>query len=97
MSFAFSRDGELTAESRTLFEGCDLLVHEAFMPDENVAGHGNAHDVIAYAAEHGIADLRLVHLDWQIRRTAGFDAIVAAGTADGVNVRIAEDGDVIEL
>lgn len=62
--FAISGDGELTEDTKKLFEGVDLLVHEAFFIDNpNAKNHATAKQVVDYAIEKGIPEVKLVHIN----------------------------------
>lgn len=47
--FAFSGDGALSDASRTLYEHCSVLVHEAYKFNESRTGHASAKDVFDFA------------------------------------------------
>jgi ribonuclease Z len=66
-TLCYSGDGMFTTESRTLFQGCDLLIHEAYTLEERMTIHGNIHDVVAMAGECQVGRLALVHLKRTLR------------------------------
>jgi ribonuclease BN (tRNA processing enzyme) len=65
--FCYSGDGQFTDESRALFAGADLLVHEAYSFDPSPV-HGDFPGVIRMAAEENVSRLALVHIKRQVRR-----------------------------
>lgn len=64
--FCYSGDGQFTDESRALFAGADLLVHEAYSFDLSPI-HGDFPGVIRMAAEQSVGRLALVHIQRKIR------------------------------
>jgi ribonuclease BN (tRNA processing enzyme) len=78
--FCYSGDGQCTDESRALFAGANLLVHEAYSFDPS-AVHGDLPGVIRMAADQNVSRLALVHIQRKIRREQGervraLDAVV---------------------
>jgi len=65
--FCYSGDGQFTDESRALFAGADLLVHEAYSFDPSPI-HGDFAGVIGMAAELSVRQLALVHVKRNVRR-----------------------------
>lgn len=61
--FCYSGDGAPTAETRELFAGAHLLVHECYAAADPMPGHGSAATVIALAEAVGVETLCLVHLE----------------------------------
>ncbi|GIU68972.1 MAG: ribonuclease Z [Candidatus Woesearchaeota archaeon] len=62
--FAISGDGELTEDTKKLFEDVDLLVHEAFfINNQNAKNHATAKQVVDYAIEKGIPEVKLVQIN----------------------------------
>jgi ribonuclease Z len=68
--FCYSGDGQFTDESRELFTGADLLVHEAYSFDPSPI-HGDLTGVIRMAAERSVSRIALVHLKRNVRREEG--------------------------
>jgi ribonuclease BN (tRNA processing enzyme) len=78
--FCYSGDGQFTDESRALFAGADLLVHEAYSFEPSPI-HGDFAGVIGMAAEQNVRRLALVHIQRKVRREQGeriraLDAVV---------------------
>jgi len=66
-TFCYSGDGQFTDESRALFVGADLLVHEAYSFDASPV-HGDFPGVIRMATQQSVRRLALVHIQRKIRR-----------------------------
>jgi len=58
----YSGDGGPTAETRELYRGATLLVHECFAPAGPRPGHADAETLLALADELEVGTLALVHL-----------------------------------
>ena len=89
---AYSGDGDSTEESRKLFEGVDLLAHEAYKREEKVLGHGNMKGVREFVEKLKLKRVDLVHLDRNTRREKKENRAYIEGWAS-----IPEPGDVREL
>jgi ribonuclease Z len=87
--FCYSGDGRFTDESRALFAGADLLVHEAYSFDSSPL-HGDFPGVIGMAAEQNVGQLALVHIRRDVRREQG-ERIAALGAV------VPEPGDRLVL
>jgi len=97
VSLGISGDGGLTDDTRSLFQPCQYLIHEAFGFEEAMKGHTTAREVIEYA--HTMPELKLlalVHLqrDERISRTTDYQKINESETFE---VTIPSPGDVITL
>jgi ribonuclease BN (tRNA processing enzyme) len=70
----YSGDGIPTDETRALFEGADLLVHECYWPKGNDHGHANVGELMPMARDLQVKNLALLHLGFdqkeRIRRAA---------------------------
>ena len=68
-SFAISGDGSLTDESKKLFQGIDLLIHEGFdiLKDSYGTNHASVKDVVNYAIEAEIPSVAIIHANRQER------------------------------
>ena len=91
--FAYSGDGRPTRESRALFQGADLLMHECYslepLPDE--AGHCSLDVCAEMAATLSLGQLLLYHIR-EDQRTA-----VTAASAAIPGVSVADTGVVVEI
>lgn len=63
----FSGDGNFTEESRDLYFGADLLIHEAYNLDEKTHNHSNIVDVLEMAKSNWVKKLALVSLRGDLR------------------------------
>ena len=88
-AFCYSGDGQFTPESRALFSGADLLVHEAYSFDPSPV-HGDFPGVIQMASEESVRQLAVVHIKRNVRREQG-DRVRNLG------VTVPEPGDRIVL
>lgn len=70
-TFCYSGDGMFTDASRALFEGADLLLHEAFSFEES-AGHADIPRLIEMAEQVGVKHLVLTHVQRDVRRSSLF-------------------------
>jgi ribonuclease BN (tRNA processing enzyme) len=87
--FCYSGDGQFTDESRELFTGADLLVHEAYSFDPSPV-HGDFPGVIGMAAEQRVSKVALVHIQRKVRREQG-ERIAALAAV------VPEPGDILVL
>ena len=65
--FCYSGDGQFTEESRALFTGADLLVHEAYSFEPSPI-HGDFDGVVRMARDQKVRELALVHVKRTVRR-----------------------------
>ncbi len=86
--FAISGDGELTEDTKKLFEGVDLLVHEAFYVDNPEAkNHATAKQVVEYAIDKGIPEVKLVHINrHELKKKKEINSLI--NFAEKHNVRV---------
>lgn len=75
----YSGDGAVSAASRDLYRGADLLFHEAF-DFEAAPVHATVGSVLAMAGEAGVRRLALMHVRRGLRRQRArlFEAMLAA-------------------
>jgi ribonuclease Z len=66
-AFCYSGDGMFTPQGRELFQGANLLVHEAFSMQESPV-HGDIPNLVRMAEEQQVEELLLVHLQRTLRR-----------------------------
>jgi len=67
-AICLSGDGGFTGQSRALYEGADLLFHEAYSFEQRNS-HAHAEEVVAMAVEAGVKRLALTHIERNVRRT----------------------------
>ena len=61
-TIAYSGDGGMTEQTRKLFNGCDLLIHESYFLKTEGANHENVKNLIEYCKNGEVKRLALVHL-----------------------------------
>ena len=84
--FAISGDGALSGQSRELFSGVGLLIHEGFSILGDVGeNHASAEQVVRYAAESNIGEVAIVHVNRQERKKSE-DIHKLEGMADELGV-----------
>jgi ribonuclease Z len=66
-AFCYSGDGMFTDDSRLLFTGADVLLHEAYKFEES-ATHADIPRLIAMAEEIGVKHLVLTHVQRSVRK-----------------------------
>lgn len=66
-TFCYSGDGMFTPESRELFHGSDLLLHEAYAFQESPV-HADIPRLIAMAEDAGVRHLVLTHVQRNVRK-----------------------------
>lgn len=70
-SICYSGDGMFTEATARLYEGTDLLIHEAYVMESNLPGHSGVKEVVAMARKLGVRSLALTHLQQELRREKG--------------------------
>lgn len=70
LSFSISGDGALSNESRELYRGTDLLIHEGFFVDKASKTHASIQEVVDFAIAEKIPKVGIVHIN-QIERKEG--------------------------
>jgi len=89
---AYSGDGNITPETEELFQGADLLVHEAYRREDEIEGHGNMKGVKELAKKLQLKQVDLVHLNRNTRKERKENEAYIQGWAS-----IPEPGDTREL
>jgi ribonuclease Z len=99
-SVAYSGDGALTEESKNMYDGVDLLVHEAYALTPQSLHHGTIPNLLDMMKEIKIGKLALVHMN-RYERLENMDEIKrlisSKGFKYGENVLIPEDGYEMEI
>lgn len=67
-TMCYSGDGTPTEKAIEMYRGSDLLIHEAYLYDTKVEGHGCVVDLIDMAKGNDISKLALTHLKRNYRR-----------------------------
>lgn len=74
VSLGISGDGGLTTDTRSLFQNCQYLIHEAFGYEDAVKGHTTALEVLEYARTiQQLKVLALVHIQRHEREERAVD------------------------
>ncbi|MCI0616341.1 MBL fold metallo-hydrolase [bacterium] len=94
--YAYSGDGNFNPNTRVLYRGCDLLVHEAYYLDTQSKSHAQISEVIPMAREEGVKRLCLTHLQRDIRRNKSTE-IQKLIVDSGLEVLIPEVGEILEI
>jgi len=94
-TFCYSGDGMFTDESRALFGGADLLLHEAFSFEES-AVHADIPRLIEMAEQVQVKHLVLTHVQRGVRRSSLF-VRRCADLKSNVRVTLGTPGAVFDL
>lgn len=94
--YAYSGDGNFNANTRVLYRGCDLLVHETYYFDTQSKSHAQISEVIPMAREEGVKRLCLTHLQRDIRRNKSAEIRMLIAES-GLEVLIPEVGEILEI
>jgi ribonuclease BN (tRNA processing enzyme) len=78
-SVCYSGDGDMTADSRALFQNADIVFHEAYSFEKSPV-HGEINEVLAMGGACGVRKLALMHVQRNVRRDRArlFEAMLAA-------------------
>jgi len=95
-SVCYSGDGNYNGRTEELYEGSDLVIHEAFLLDKRTTAHGCITDVVEMAKRNGVGCLALTHLDRNFRRHE-LDKARRLVQGGDVKVIIPEPGDTYNL
>jgi len=90
----YSGDGAITGEARHLYNGADLLIHEAYS-FEQLPVHADIENVIATARQQRVKRVALTHIQRDLRRDIA-RVQEAAQQATDIDVIIPEPGDVLK-
>lgn len=93
-AFCYSGDGMFTDESKELYNGADLLVHESFTVEERVENHGNVRDVADLMDGLGVKKFAAVHLRSDVRRESDVEKYIDNRDED---IILPSEGDVLEF
>jgi ribonuclease BN (tRNA processing enzyme) len=96
-SLFYSGDGKPTPETLELARGADLVIHEAFLLEEEWAGHGTVKGCIQFARKADAAALALVHIQRDERRKRLEEIRRVGRSVEGLRVIVPEMGDVVDL
>lgn len=69
----FSGDGRPTLQAKEMARGCDLMIHEGFLLEGQIHGHGSVKECLDFAREAEAKKLAIVHLQRDERRRVETD------------------------
>lgn len=96
--FAISGDGELTPDTKELFQGLDILIHEAFMVEKYFKGHSSIKEVVDFAKESNIPEVYLVHTNrFELQKKDEIKKIVDDAEKKGIKVYRPNDFHTLQL
>lgn len=99
-SVAYSGDGSITEDSKKMYDGVDLLVHEAYGINARALNHGTTPSLLDMMREIKIGKVAFVHMN-RYERMGKMEEIKEfisnRGFKFGKDVLIPEDGDEIEI
>ncbi len=96
-SIYYSGDGRPTAKALELAQGCDLVIHEAFVMDDPPAGHGSVQGCIDFAKEARASRLALVHIQREKRPMLHQKIVQLCERNPGLEIILPAPGDVLDL
>jgi len=97
-SFAISGDGSLTEESKALYQGVDLLVHEGFFVDVSSQNHASIEEVVDFAISERIPQVAIVHVNQSEReKKSKIRGLVEKASEKGVSVFFPNDGENVSF
>jgi len=92
-SIYYSGDGKSTPESMALAKGCELIIHESFLMDTEIHGHGTVMGSIDLAKKCQVPNLALVHIQRRERKDVIKRVATLAKSQSKLNVMVPEPGD----
>ena len=96
-SFVISGDGSLTTQTKDLFNGVDLLIHEGFNIIKPIReNHSSIKQIIDYAVSAKIPRVAIVHINRQERtKNISIADICYFAKDKGINLFLPEDHDYL--
>ncbi len=94
--FFYSGDGRSTAKTQILAKNCDLVVHEAYLPEDELENHGSVSACLDFASRANVRNLALVHLQRNVRELVKRQ-IVELQRSSAFQIFIPEPGDRLDL
>jgi ribonuclease BN (tRNA processing enzyme) len=88
----YSGDGMFTKETEKLYENTDLLIHEAYLYDEERVGHASIVNLIKMAENNNVKCLALTHLNRNFRKKE-LSGIKEKIASDEIKVIIPQPGE----
>ena len=93
-SLCYSGDGGPTEETRKLFEGCDVLIHECYSRSAQGPNHASAEELIPMATTLGVGALYLLHLSANEKPNI---RELVQGSRSAFTIKIPKPGDSLDL
>ncbi len=92
----YSGDGMFTNETEKLYENTDLLIHEAYLYNEEKVGHASIVGLVKMAGNNNVKCLALTHINRFLRKN-GLEKIKDEISGDKVKVIIPQPGEEYNL
>lgn len=96
-SVYYSGDGKATPECVALAKGCQLIIHESFLMDTEIHGHGTVMGSIDLAKKCRVPNLALVHIHRRERSKVIKRVKEFKQSQNRLNVMVPEPGDKVTL
>ncbi|MDR3568156.1 MAG: ribonuclease Z [Syntrophobacteraceae bacterium] len=96
-SVFYSGDGLSTAETLSLAQGADLVIHEAFRIEQEFPGHSTVSSCVSFARRANVCRLALVHVERNERRLRREDILQMIAKISDFDIFLPEPGDWLEI
>ena len=96
-SVFYSGEGRPTEKTLILAKNCDLIVHEAYMLDTLIRGHGTLDGCLDFARKTHAKALALVHMNRDVRRDRAEEVKEKLAASKGLNAFLPEPGDRFDV
>jgi ribonuclease Z len=96
-SLFYSGDGRPTDGTLSLARDADLVIHEAFLLEADIPGHGNIIACIDFARRAKARSLALVHIERNERIKRRGDILRLGAEVSDLKVLVPEPGDEIQI
>lgn len=93
----FSGDGRPTPQAKAMAQGCDLMIHEGFLLEGRIHGHGSVQGCLDFAREAGVKKLAIVHLQRDERRREEMSLVRRLETISFCEASLPVPDDVIRV
>jgi len=93
----YSGDGRPTPMTRSLAEGCDIIIHEAYGFEDTTPGHGSIGACLDFTRNAGVTQIALVHVQRNIRPQCKTTIAGLAKKYVGLKILLPEKGSTISL
>jgi len=92
----YSGDGDITLESRKLFRGTDLLIHEGYIFDAPTSLHTTMKKVVEMAIDNSIKTIAFTHV-YRLERKKKISKLLAGLSKGKIKILIPKNGEYLEL